>query len=387
MERRSFLLGAASTLAVSQLAAGCSGQNQSKLRVQVLKGSIPAQLVKEFRQSLEQSSVLEFTSVEQLKDLFAELQIWRQQKSPKVDDKRWVIPFPLIHPRPSAVTDLVTMGDYWLASAIQQKLIQPLDIAQLKQWQHLPKRWQELVRRDDQGQLDAQGKVWAAPYRWGSTVIAYNRDKFQSLGWIPSDWSDLWRPELRDRISLLDQPREVIGLTLKKLGHSYNTEHLDIPVLARELRGLSQQVKFYSSNNYLQPLLMGDTWLAVGWSSDVLPIVQKNDQIRAVVPHAGTAMWTDLWVHPASAVNGALKGPLLEQWIDFCWQPKIQEQISLLSKATSVIPTDLGLADIQAELRSLLLSDPQTFQRNEFLLPLPKATIQQYASLWKAIRY
>ena len=381
MERRSFLLGAASTLALGQLLASCSGQNQSKLRVQVLKGSIPAQLVKEFRQSLKQSAVLEFAPSEQLKDLFAELQTWRQQNA-KVEDRRWGIPFPLIHSKSDTVTDLVTLGDYWLASAIQQKLIQPLDTAQLSQWQHLPKRWQELVRRNDQGQLDPQGKVWAAPYRWGSTVIAYNRDKFKSLGWTPSDWSDLWRPELRDHISLLDQAREVIGLTLKKLGHSYNTKHLDIPDLKKELIVLNQQVKFYSSNNYLQPLLIGDTWLAVGWSSDVLPVVQKNDQIRAVVPHSGTAMWTDLWVRPASALNGTL----LEQWIDFCWQPQIQEQISLLSKATSVIPTAFGLADIQAELRSLLLNDPQTFQRHEFLLPLSKETIQQYASLWTAIR-
>ena len=46
------------------------------------------------------------------------------------------------------------------------------------------------------------------------------KNKFEELGWKPKDWSDLWRTELRDRISLLDQPREVIGLTLKKMGFS-----------------------------------------------------------------------------------------------------------------------------------------------------------------------
>jgi putative spermidine/putrescine transport system substrate-binding protein len=86
--------------------------------------------------------------------------------------------------------------------------------------------WQEIVKRDRQGQVSNTGEVWGAPYRWGTTVIAYRRDKFRELGWTPKDWSDLWRPELRDRISVVDQPREVIGLTLKKLGRSYNTTNL-----------------------------------------------------------------------------------------------------------------------------------------------------------------
>ncbi len=99
-----------------------------------------------------------------------------------------------------------------------------------------------------------------SPYRWGSTVIVYNRNKFQELGWMPKDWSDLWREEVRSRISLLNQPREVIGLVLKKLGKSYNTENLDqVPGLEKELRTLNQQVKFYSSNTYLEPLIIEST--------------------------------------------------------------------------------------------------------------------------------
>jgi putative spermidine/putrescine transport system substrate-binding protein len=276
------------------------------------------------------------------------------------------------------------LGDYWLAQAIKQKLIQPLDAAKLQQWLSLPSRWQELVKRNDQGQLDAGGKVWAAPYRWGNTVIVYNREKFESLGWIPSDWSDLWREELRDRISLLDQPREVIGLTLKKLGKSYNIKNINnIPDLEQQLRTLHQQVKFYSSDTYLQPLILGDTWLAVGWSTDVLPAIQRYQQIAAVIPQSGTALWADLWVRPSSEVSNTSLG---EQWIDFCWQPQIAEQISVQSKATSPIPLKLKSSDIQKPLQSLLLSTPEIFQRSEFLLPLTEATMQQYQSLWQKIR-
>jgi putative spermidine/putrescine transport system substrate-binding protein len=147
------------------------------------------------------------------------------------------------------------------------------------------------------------------------------------LKWTPRDWNDLWREEVRDRISLLDQPREVIGLTLKKLGHSYNTENLEkVPDLKKELDALNRQAKFYSSDTYLEPLILGDTWLAVGWSTDVLPILQRYQQIAAVIPQSGTALWANLWVQPARDVRSA---PLDHQWIDFCWQPQIAQQISL----------------------------------------------------------
>lgn len=382
MDRRSFLLGTG-TLALSQLLAGCNSQDAAQLRVQLLKGSIPVQVVNKFRSTLKQRANLQFAPVAQLNDLFKQLQSGSKQQE-EAADKRVFLPLPFINSRQITQPDLITLGDYWLEQAIKEKLIQPLNEAKLPQWSALPDRWQELVKRNDQGQLDAGGEVWAAPYRWGNTVIAYNKDKFKDLGWTPTDWSDLWREELRNRISLLNQPREVIGLTLKKLQQSYNTQNLNkVPDLEQQLRALDQQVKLYSSDSYLQPLILGDTWVAVGWSTDVLPVIQRYQQIAAVVPRSGTALWADLWVHPAGETSSTSLG---EQWIDFCWTPQIAQQVSLQTKATSPIPVTLKPDDIQKPLRNLLLQNPEIFQRSEFLLPLPQATMQQYQSLWERIR-
>ncbi|MBE9037798.1 extracellular solute-binding protein [aff. Roholtiella sp. LEGE 12411] len=384
MDRRSFLLGT-STLALSQLLFGCSGNNQAKLKVRLLKGSIPGQVVNQFQKSLQQQVQLKFAPVEQIQDLFKQLQNW-QQKSKATDEEVWSRFIPFRQGQKVDEADLVTLGDYWLKAAIEQKLIQPLDEVQanqLKQWSGLDEKWKKLVLRNDQGNLDAQGKVWAAPYRWGSTVIIYNRDKFRDLGWTPKDWGDLWRDRLRSRISLLNQPREVIGLVLKKLGKSYNTENLDqVPDLEKELQTLNQQVKFYSSNNYLEPLIIGDTWLAVGWSSDVLPILGRYPQFAAVIPQSGTAIWADLWVRPTGVTQSALSS----QWIDFCWQSGIAKQISILTKSNSPISTNIVASDIQESLRSLLESDREVFDKSEFLLPLSPLAVKQYESLFTKIK-
>ena len=278
------------------------------------------------------------------------------------------------------------MGNYWLDVAIQQGLIQPLDVAKIPNWSNLPAQWQQLVTRKQKGELDRQGEVWAAPYRWGTTMIVYRRDKFAQLGWKPQDWSDLWREELRDRISVLNHPREVIGLVLKKLGKSYNTKDLEsVTELESQLRSLHQQVKFYSSDKYLEPLLIKDTWLAVGWSSDILPAIARNPKLGAIIPKSGTALWADMWVRPRKADSTNTDEQALSyQWIDFCWQVENAKQITLLTKTNSPIPNQIKPGEVQKPLRDILLNDG-VLQTSEFIRLLAPEVNAKYEALFAKV--
>jgi len=387
MKRRDFL--ASSIMAtLAQGLAGCGG-GQDTLKVQLLRGSLPIQAIEEFPKWAasvvpvygELSRTVDIQVAEQLKDVFENLQ--RSLAPPTTKDDWGWMPF-VSSPR-LTYPDLATLGDSWLQRAIAQKLIQPLPIQDLPSWQKLPRRWRDLVLRDDKGNPSTTGQVWGAPYRWGTTMIAYRRDKFQELGWTPQDWGDLWRAELKGKISLLDQPREVIGLTLKKLGKSYNTQNLaKIPSLKAELQALNHQAKFYSSDRYLQPLILEDTWAAVGWSGDMLPLVKRNPQIAAVIPQSGTGLWADLWVYP----QGRELTPGIKSWIDFCWQPATANRIGLLSNATSPMVSAMRTEDLLPDLRSnpLLVPPASLTDRSEFLEPLPENVITEYLALWKEIR-
>ncbi|MBS3030107.1 MAG: extracellular solute-binding protein [Dolichospermum sp. DET50] len=371
MDRRSFLLGT-STLALAQVITGCGTNQQPLLNVQLLKDSIPGQVVNQFRKTVTEGGKLKFTPINQLQDLFKLLQTWQH---PQINNQQGLtryIPFSQNQKSPTA--NLVTLGDYWLQAAINQKLIQPLETANIKNLANLNEKWQQIVKRD------AQGNIWAVPYSWGNTVIIYNQEKFQQLGWKPpTDWSDLWRSELQNRISLLNHPREVIGLVLKKLGKSYNTENLhQISSLKSELKTLNQQVKFYDSKNYLEPLITGDTWLAVGWSGDIIPVISRYQKFAAVVPQSGTAIWANLWVSPTGVSNNNLA----YQWLDFCLQPKTSKQIALLTKSNSPIDNTMVAGDIDQRLQNLLLTDSEIFAKSEFLLPLSSAAMKEYEDLF-----
>jgi putative spermidine/putrescine transport system substrate-binding protein len=384
--RRTFLATAAA--ASSQLLWGCGQAPDSAPKIQLLKGSVPAQILKAFQRRVDKAKDLNFSQSEQLSDLFKLLESWKTQEA-GIATKSGGFALPLSS-RPAPVVDLATLGDFWLAPAIQQGLIRPLNLE--VQWERLPPEWLALMKRDRLGQLDPQGEIWAAPYRWGTLMIAYQPEKFKPLGWIPKDWSDLWRPELRGHISLPDSPRTVIGLALKKLGLSVQLPDLaTVPSLAAELKSLHQQVKFYSSDAYLQPLSLGDTWATVGWSNEILPTIERDRTLAAAIPATGTLLTADLWVHPVTA---PLTQPtLLLDWINFCWQPDIATQISLLSSLASPVFKGANVKGKQAikippalQQKKLLLPSADVLQRSEFLLPLPPPTSEQYRRQWIAMR-
>ncbi|WP_267382842.1 extracellular solute-binding protein [Cyanobacterium sp. uoEpiScrs1] len=383
--RRSFLISAG-TLALTQLLSGC-GNYSTALRVLFLQGSIPPQLLKAFHQQLSKDQSLSFKSTAQLKELWQQLQSWQRKNQVSPGFKDWFSQLPIVNNTSSKRSDLVTLGDAWLGEAIQNELIQPLTLTETVNWQKLSPRWQALVKRNKAGNLDLQGQVWGAPYRWGTTLIAYHSDQFDTLGWTPTNWEDLWREELRHRIAVVDQPREIIGLTLKKLGYSYNSPNLSqIPNLSSQLQALNQQVKYYSSRYYLQPLIIGDVWLSVGWSSDILPLMAKNRKIKAIIPQEGTSLWTDIWVQPKVKENDIGPSTLTKQWIDFCWEESSVNQISLLTGGASPMIYKTPTISTKIQTNPLLFIDEHIMNNCDFIEPLSNEDKQEYEKIWKEMR-
>lgn len=356
MNRRSFLW-TISSLTLASMLSGC--ENQYDLQIALLQGSLPIQLITALQKQAQQLGIINFKPENSIEDIYKLL----LKEQPEKDKNN--IDF-----------DLMTLGHYWLKDAISKNSIAPLELDKLSNWDSIPPRFQQLVNRDSQGKLTDNGKLWGAPYRWGYTMIAYRQDKFEELGWQPQDWQDLWRSQLQGRISLLNQPREIIGLILKKLGHSYNTEDINsLPEVAKELKTLHPQVKFYDSTNYLQPLIMGDTWLAVGWSTDIIPVLETHSNIKGIIARSGTALWADVWVKPKQDKNEAEKIQKILELINFCWDTASAKQINLFTNGIS--PLELSP---KTNPKIPRMSE-EIFGKSDFIEPLSPQDLEQYHEL------
>lgn len=368
-------------LALSCGLMGCR-RTTATIQLALLSQSIPSQLVGKFQQQTQDEIRIALSLASDPQRIFELLQEWTTQPAEVRESliDRLIRYLTLDFQQPAPPLRLASVGDYWLSAAIQQNLIRPLSVTGLRQWQTFAEPWRRIVQRDPQGNVSKTGDYWGAPYRWGATVIGYRKDKFRDLGWIPTDWQDLWKSELRDRFSLLAQPREVIGLTLKRLGYTYNQPNLNaVAELRSALQSLDQQVKFYSSTDYLQPLILGDTWLAVGWSTDLLPVAQQEPDIGIIVPKSGTALWADCWVLPKQDSTDVA---FINQWIDFWWQADVAEALSSFSDALSPV---LNKVQQNSATQKLFLDSPSWLENSDFLEPLSPQSSQQYQDLWNSI--
>ncbi len=388
---------------------GCQSIPQNALLVTALKGTIPAQLPNQFNQANPQTNPIALTQERQLATLFQQLQTWKRRSLPEYSPKKGLIPLnvPFIGTAPElAIADLITLGDIWLSTAIRQGLIRSIDPTNIPYFNALDPKLQTLLKRNDQGNLDPNGPVWGIPYRLNSTVILYRQDQFKQHNLKPpTDWADLWRSDLTGKISLLNSPIEVIGLTLKKLGKSYNTAELPTELPA-ELAELHRQVKLYSSTHYLQPLTLDHTWVALAHSTDALQMIRRNPTLAAVFPASGTLLSADLWVQPAAhnsdhaahpdrgtavqttAVQTTAVQTTIANWCNYCLRPDLAPQLSQLSQGMAPLLNQTPADRRPDELRTNPLLTPSTdaFTRSEYLTPKPDAQLEKWRSAWEQMR-
>jgi spermidine/putrescine transport system substrate-binding protein len=104
--------------------------------------------------------------------------------------------------------DVVICSDYIIEVMGKQKdiLIQPIDKASIPNYKNVDPKF--LNQEYD------KGNKYSIPYSLGSQMIVYNPDKIKV---DIKGYKDLWNPALKDSIVLVDDPRIVIGMTLKKL--------------------------------------------------------------------------------------------------------------------------------------------------------------------------
>jgi spermidine/putrescine-binding protein len=84
---------------------------------------------------------------------------------------------------------------------------------------------------------------------------------------LVDSWADLWDPAFKNRVVLMDDEREGIGMALLVLGFDKNsTDPAQLEQAKQKLTDLLSNVKLFDSNP-LTALISGDVWLGQASSS------------------------------------------------------------------------------------------------------------------------
>ncbi len=205
--------------------------------------------------------------------------------------------------------DLIQPSDYMVSTMIKLDLLEKLDKNNIPNTAYI-------LPQLKSPPYDPTGD-YSVVYTWGVTGIAYNTKYIKEK---PVSWTDLWNKKYKDRVILLNDGREVIGMALKRRGYSVNSVNKkEIDEALQDLRDLRPNILAYDTDTIKQKFIAEEAWIGTMWSGDASFSYQENPDIAFVIPEEGAVIWADTFAIP----KGAQNKELAEKFINYLYDPEV----------------------------------------------------------------
>lgn len=233
------------------------------------------------------------------------------------------------------------------------------------------------------GKLDAafQAPEWdrglrlGLPYMWNATGIAFHR----AVTPAPTGWDALWRPELKGRVTMLDDAEDAIGACLQKLGLPFgSTDRQDLAAARGQAVGQKKLLRAYLNAEVRDQLVAGDVLAAQIWSTTAAQAMRASGQIGFVFPREGFPLYCDC----AAILKESSRYELAHEFLEFLLRP----EVAAANARAGETATANGVA------RAALGSDPVLYPAEDVLRrgvwprALPSADQRYRDRLWTEIK-
>ena len=165
---------------------------------------------------------------------------------------------------------------------------------------------------------------FTVPWQWGMTGIAWRTDRIDP----PRSWSVFLDATFAGKMTMLDDPRDVLGAFLRYRGRSANSvDPAELAQAGRDAAAARKNLKAYLSAPVKGQLIAGDVWLAQLWDGDAAQARTEQPAIAWMLPEEGSTLWIDSLVIPATAEHPRAA----HAFIEYTLRPEIAAKISTVT--------------------------------------------------------
>ncbi|MGW7638600.1 PotD/PotF family extracellular solute-binding protein [Streptomyces decoyicus] len=247
--------------------------------------------------------------------------------------------------------DLIVISDWMCARFVRLGWVQKMDRAAQP---HVAENLDPLLRTPH---FDP-GRLHSVPWQSGITGIAYNRKK---LGREIKHTSDLWKDDLRGRVTLLSGLDESFALLMQGDGVDITRWTADdFHRMTDRIRRLVSRghIRRFTGNDYIKDLDSGDVLAAQAYSGDVIQLQADNPDIEFVVPQEGAELWAESLLIPDLAEHKRSA----ERLIDYYYRPEVAAELAAWVNYVCPVPAAREvLASSKDKERAALAEDPLIF--------------------------
>jgi spermidine/putrescine transport system substrate-binding protein len=207
--------------------------------------------------------------------------------------------------------DVLFPSDYMIKRMIDDGMLYKLNMDNIPNYKYIEDRFKNL-------DYDPNNE-YSIPYMWGTVGILYNKNMVNDN---VDSWRILWNPKYKKQVLMIDSQRDSIGIALKMLGYSLNTDNEKELEEAKDI--LIKQKKdglvlAYVVDEVKDKMIAEEAALAVVWSGDAIYSMRENPNLDYVIPKEGTNLWFDAVVIPQNSKHKEEA----EKFINFLCEPDI----------------------------------------------------------------
>jgi spermidine/putrescine-binding protein len=263
--------------------------------------------------------------------------------------------------------DIVFPTHSRLAPMARNGMLAPLDRRLLPSVHHLHSRFQSPAWDP--------GLQWGVPYMWNATGIVHNRAQTGTV----TGWSALWSPALRRRLTMLDDPEDVIGAALQKLRFPFgSTEEHQLQAARDAAIAQKPLLRAYLNAEVRDQLVSGDVLMAQIWSTTAAQAIHSSANLAFVYPEEGYPLYCDC----AAILRGTRRYELAHAFLNFLLQPDVAASNARVAETA----TANGTAQATLARDPVLYPPDDIYQRGVWPEALPSAAQRYRDRLWTEIK-
>jgi spermidine/putrescine-binding protein len=298
VNRRSVVLLVAVVLVLA--AAGAAGAKEGEITLMTWGGDfIPREIIQEFEQE---------TGIRV-----------HYKEAPSNEDMQ-----SLLEANPDQY-DLLVVTDYMVDILRQNGVLEVLDKTKMPNYANINPVYL--------GNYYDPTSEYSIPYAISISLLLVNHEEVEKLGAKPiTTYSDLWQPELRGKVVVVDWSVEIMGVALKSLGYEYNeTDPAKVAEARDRLFALKPNIVRFETNTPEDSLINGEAVAGFMYSNQAVKGNAADPKLQPVFPTEGMPIFIDSWVMSKEAPNkdGAYK------FLDFIMRPEIAARIADITKFTT----------------------------------------------------
>lgn len=267
--------------------------------------------------------------------------------------------------------DVVFPSNYYIAPMRDNDLLAPIQHSRLTRLHQLDPAFRRPTWDSDLS--------WCVPYMWGASGILYH----SRLNPAPASWADLWNPRLAGKLTMLDDPAEVLGAALKKLGHSLNsTDENELRRAQREAIAQKRLVRAYLNAEVRDQMVAGDVEASQLWATTAQQAIDGSAALRFAYPTEGFALYAD----NAVILRESRRAEMAHEFIDYLLRPDVAAAVVVEARTATANGGARALLPAAVSGNATLYPGAETLARGEWFETMPARTQRLRDRLWTEIK-